>query len=127
MGNKLNSINSNVSDGVKKQAEGDTIVYQFIDVKGGGELVDLLKAAARSKKYTELDERIRDGFRPFLYNEGQGEFVHVSDLVHARRFGTLPNADRKKDQDIERAGSVKPTSDDGNFKSQGRGGAGVNW
>ena len=50
MGNKLNS---NVSDAVKQQAAGQTPIYQFINVKGGGELVELMKKASRSKNYRE--------------------------------------------------------------------------
>ncbi len=81
MGNKLNT---NVTSGVKEQASGETRkLYRFMDLKGGGELVDLMKKANRTKNYKELDERIRDGLREFLYAE-EGKTVHIRDLIAAR-------------------------------------------
>lgn len=81
MGNKLNS---NVSSGVKAQAAGETIFYRFINLKGGGELVELMKKSNRTKNYKELDERIRDGFKDYMENEGRGKMIHIRELVKAR-------------------------------------------
>ena len=74
MGNK---VSSNVTSGVKKQAAGETKIYKLLDLKGGGELVELMKKANRTKNYKELDERIREGLKPYLYNDGQGKYVHI--------------------------------------------------
>jgi len=52
MGNKLS--NSEVADAVKQQADGQTAMYQFINLKGGGELVELMKKASRTKNYNEV-------------------------------------------------------------------------
>ena len=48
MGNKLNS---QVSDAVKRQADGQTPIYQFINLKGGGELIEMMKLASKTKNY----------------------------------------------------------------------------
>ena len=83
MGNKLNT---NVTSGVKDQAAGEVKfkLYKFIDLKGGGELVDMMKRANRTKNYKDLDERIQEGLREFLYNEGEGKIVHFSEAVERR-------------------------------------------
>jgi hypothetical protein len=78
MGNKLHS---NVADAVKAQAAGETPIYKFINLKGGGDLVELMKKAVRTKNYRELDERIRDGFKPFLYHDGQGRSDYVICII----------------------------------------------
>ena len=74
MGNKLNS---NVTSGVKKQAAGITKIYQLLDLKGGGELLELMKKANRTKNYKELDDRIKEGLKPYLYNDGEGKYIHI--------------------------------------------------
>lgn len=81
MGNRLNS---NVTSGVKQQAAGSTGFYSYIDLKGGGELVELMKKANRTKNYKELDETIKNELKRFLYNDGQGKIVHIRDIVQAR-------------------------------------------
>ena len=74
MGNKTSS---NITSGVKKQAAGETRMYKFLDLKGGGELVELMKIANRTKSYKELDARIKEGLTPLLYNDGEGKMVHI--------------------------------------------------
>ncbi len=81
MGNKYTST---VTSGVREQASGETKkLYKFMDLKGGGELVDLMKMANRTKNYTQLDERIRNGLKEFLYAE-EGKIVHIRELIAAR-------------------------------------------
>lgn len=48
MGNKHSS---DVSDDVKRQAESQTPIYQFANLSGGGELIDLMKNATKSNDY----------------------------------------------------------------------------
>ena len=81
MGNKLNT---NVTSGVKAQAAGDTAFYRLINLGGGGELVELMRKANRTKNYEELDTRMREGFKEFMYNNGQGKIIHIRELVLAR-------------------------------------------
>ena len=35
----------------------------------------------------QVDERIREGFREYLYNNGRGQFVHLSEILHVRGGG----------------------------------------
>jgi len=62
MGNKLHS--NVVADAVKRQAAGQTAIDQFINVKGGGELVELMKKATKTKNYDQVERCIRE------YNSG---------------------------------------------------------
>lgn len=71
------NLSSTVASGIKDQAAGTTPIYQFLDLKGGGELVELMKKANRTKNYKELDERIKEGLRPYLYNDGEGKRIHI--------------------------------------------------
>jgi len=49
-----NRHSSNVADDVKRQAECQTPTSKFVDLSGGGELIDLMKAAIKDKNYTEV-------------------------------------------------------------------------
>jgi hypothetical protein len=84
----MGNSKSVVSQGVKQQAAGDGSnshsLYKLIDLQGGGELVELMKKATRTKDYRGIDEKIRTDVKPFLYNGGEGELVPISDLVKIR-------------------------------------------
>lgn len=48
---------------------------------GGGILVELTKQATATKNYAALDEALQTRIPKFLYNEGQGKMMHVSEIV----------------------------------------------
>lgn len=78
----MGNTSSNVTSGVKKQADSGSLeIYQLVDLKGGGEMVTLMKEAAKSKTTALLDEKIYDRVLPFLYNEGAGQLMSVAELV----------------------------------------------
>lgn len=80
-----------VASGVKAQGDAaSSKLYQLVDLKGGGELVELTKLARWTKKYADLDEAIKKDVKPFLYNEGKGKHVPITELVMIR------NRDRQK-------------------------------
>ncbi|KAK2713308.1 hypothetical protein QYM36_009239 [Artemia franciscana] len=87
----MGNAESNVTSGVKKQADTSSVTcYKLIDLKGGGLLVDLMKMAAKTRNYSEVDEAIRAMVKPYLYNGGAGKLVHVAHMVINR------NKDRPK-------------------------------
>jgi len=49
-----NRHSSNVPDDVKRQADCQTTISNFVNLRGGGELVNLMKAASKDKNYTEV-------------------------------------------------------------------------
>lgn len=61
----------------------DFNVY-VIYLQGGGLLYDLSKKAMITKNYTELDEAIRSKIRPYLYNNGDGAWIHCAHLACLR-------------------------------------------
>ena len=99
----MGNATSNVSSGVKDQASGGTKgLYKYINLVGGGELVDLMKTATRTKDFGEVDERIVNGLKDFMYNpDGSSQVTHVSRIVAAKRGMNLKDLpDRPQDVDI---------------------------
>ncbi|KAF2362077.1 Ankyrin repeat [Trinorchestia longiramus] len=85
----MGNTESSVSKGVKAQASASLPVYDLLDVNGGGELIDLMKKATKTKDYNELDEAIRIKVGAMAYNKGQGKCLNVHCLV-ARRNAEKP-------------------------------------
>lgn len=74
-----------VASGVKNQADNKAkALYQLVDLKGGGELVECAKRAGWTKDYTELDQKILKEVPKFLYNNGEGKKIPIVDLVMIR-------------------------------------------
>ncbi|CAD5125665.1 DgyrCDS13866 [Dimorphilus gyrociliatus] len=87
----MGSTNTKVTSGVKAQAAGITFdLYSLVNVKGGGELIDLMKDANKSRNYKELDRRIIEGVKPFLYNEGRGKIVDIREILAYRSCKASP-------------------------------------
>ncbi|XP_059608807.1 transient receptor potential cation channel subfamily V member 5 [Phlebotomus argentipes] len=81
----MGNTESNVTSGVKKQAGTSTQeLYKFVNLKGGGLLVDMMKRAAQSKQFAEIDHAIKTKVEPFLYNKGAGKWIPVASLVLLR-------------------------------------------
>ncbi|XP_023947943.1 transient receptor potential cation channel subfamily V member 6 [Bicyclus anynana] len=81
----MGNTESNVTSGVKKQAgTSEQKLYRFIDLKGGGLLVDMMKRAVQNKQYAEIDHAIKTKVEPFLYNRGKGRYIPISHLVLLR-------------------------------------------
>jgi hypothetical protein len=53
-------------------------------ISGGGLLVDMMKRAAQTKQYAELDHAIKTKVEPYLYNKGRGRQIPISRLVLLR-------------------------------------------
>ncbi|KAL1459098.1 hypothetical protein WDU94_011106 [Cyamophila willieti] len=107
----MGNTESNVTSGVKKQADTSSIqMYNLVDLKGGGELVEIMKKAAQMKDYTELDAAIKEKVEPFLFNKGEGKLIPITQLVLMRNkerprhklLGPLRNLDNPDDFDIEK-------------------------
>ncbi|KAL0276082.1 UNVERIFIED_CONTAM: hypothetical protein PYX00_003742 [Menopon gallinae] len=103
----MGNTESNVTSGVKKQAgTSEQPLYKLVDLKGGGLLVDMMKRAAQTKQYAELDHAIKTKIEPFLYNKGKGRLIPVSQLVLLRncersRTKLLPPLKNMEDPESE--------------------------
>ena len=73
----MGNTHSDVTDRVKEQiyANRDSDTYKLVDIKGGGELIELMKDQVLSKNSSKLDDAIRKKVIDSLYNEGKGEDV----------------------------------------------------
>ena len=72
MGNAHTDVTSNV----KAQADAqESETYKLMDVKGGGELMKLMKDPVLRRNPTKLDDEIYKRVIGCLYNEGKGEEV----------------------------------------------------
>ncbi|XP_048774116.2 transient receptor potential cation channel subfamily V member 5-like isoform X10 [Ostrea edulis] len=86
MGNKV----STVGDDVKRQGEGSGVdsraadVYKMVDLKGGGELVEMMKRARWTKNFKEIDDTIQEKVKTFLYDGGRGKKVPISHIIEQR-------------------------------------------
>jgi transient receptor potential cation channel subfamily V member 5 len=112
----MGNTESNVTSGVKKQAGTSTqALYNMVNLKGGGLLVDMMKRAVQSKQFAEIDHAIKTKVsqpncpsellimtssicvkvEPFLYNKGKGKYFPIAKLVLLRnkeraRYKQLP-------------------------------------
>ncbi|XP_062582287.1 transient receptor potential cation channel subfamily V member 5-like isoform X4 [Saccostrea cucullata] len=86
MGNKV----STVGDDVKRQGEGSGVdsraadVYKMVDLKGGGDLVEMTKRARWTKNFKELDDTIQEKVKPFLYDGGRGKKIPITEIIDRR-------------------------------------------
>lgn len=81
----MGNTESNVTNSVKKQAGVSTQpMYKLMNLKGGGLLVDMMKRAAASKQFAEIDHAIKTKVEPYLYNKGAGKYIPISLIVMMR-------------------------------------------
>ena len=74
-----------VASGVKNQADNKSKkLYDLVNLKGTGELVECMKRAGWTKNYQELDEKILREVPKFLENGGEGKKIPIVDLVMMR-------------------------------------------
>ncbi len=88
MGNTTSEVASGVKAQINSDGQGPEL-YRFVDLKvqieffnfnsnliqGGGEFIDVMRLANRTKDYTQIDALIREHIPRFLYNNGEGKLV----------------------------------------------------
>lgn len=92
MGNTTSEVASGVKAQINSGGQGPEL-YRFVDLKvtktnertnnfsffikiqGGGEFIEVMRVANRTKDYTQIDAMIREHIPKFLYNEGEGKLV----------------------------------------------------
>lgn len=90
MGNSASEVN----DSLKAQAggEGGPELYKYVNVSGTGQLISLMKTADVTKDFAEIDDIIKNIVSKYLYNDGRGQDVPISDIVLRRTNGKVPTA-----------------------------------
>ena len=92
MGNTTSEVASGVKAQINSDGQGPEL-YRFVDLKvkikvssnnfnnnyfkGGGEFIDVMRVANRTKDYTQIDALIREHIPKFLYNNGEGKLVRL--------------------------------------------------
>ena len=71
-------------DVIKQTQKSSNELYEYVDLNGGGKLVEAFRRGQARKDFTEAEELI-EGFRgKFLYNDGFGKDIEVKELVQWR-------------------------------------------
>ena len=86
MGNKASAQEAKGAgkDVIKQTQKSSNELYEYVDLNGGGKLVEAFRRGQARKDFTEVEELI-DGFRgKFLYNDGVGKDIEVKELVQWR-------------------------------------------
>ncbi|CAF4284971.1 unnamed protein product [Rotaria socialis] len=83
MGNTTSEVSSGVKAQINSGGQGPEL-YRFVDMTGGGEFIEVMRVANRTKDYTQIDAMIREHIPRFLYNEGEGKLVTISEIVRRR-------------------------------------------
>ena len=85
-------------DVIQQTQKGSNELYEYVDLDGGGRLVEAFRRARATKNFAEVEELI-DGFgSKFLYNNGTGKEVDIAELVqwrHQSREVQLPSKKRR--------------------------------
>ena len=64
----MGNSGGHITSGVKEQAAGSSKdLYKYVNLAGGGILVDLMKKANRTKDYSEVDRVIKVGKSVFIF------------------------------------------------------------
>ncbi|XP_045115765.1 transient receptor potential cation channel subfamily V member 5-like [Portunus trituberculatus] len=87
----MGNTESSVTSGVKAQANAVVEIYSLVDLNGGGELVELMKKANKSKDYGELDETIRSKIPKYAYDGGLGRCLPIHKMVLRRNKERPPS------------------------------------
>jgi hypothetical protein len=73
MGNTHSDVTARVKEQIYADKKSET--YKLVDIKGGGELIELMKDPIFTKNSLKLDDAIKKKVFDSLYNEGKGEYV----------------------------------------------------
>uniref|UniRef100_A0A914XM03 Uncharacterized protein n=1 Tax=Plectus sambesii TaxID=2011161 RepID=A0A914XM03_9BILA len=112
----MGNTSTSVTAGVKNQVNsGSKALYKLANLAGGGELVNLAKIARKTNEFTELDEKIRAEVPRFLYNDGEGAWLSIAEVIstrHKERTGSdfvsiIPNASSKAPNQQNKEGTLK--------------------
>ncbi|ESO92828.1 hypothetical protein LOTGIDRAFT_216486 [Lottia gigantea] len=94
-----------VSREVKNQGQGQEL-YDLVNMKGGGTLIELMKKARETNDYTELDTEIDKIGEKYLY-EDKDCSITVSELINFRnkndksKLDLFTNRIKQKKQDVQ--------------------------
>ncbi|XP_078357292.1 uncharacterized protein LOC144642181 [Oculina patagonica] len=84
-------------DVIKQTQKSSNELYKYVDLNGGGNLVEAFRRAQATKDFTEVEQLI-EGFREkFLYNRGAGKDIDIGELVQWRKQSRVDEEPSKRD------------------------------
>lgn len=84
-------------DVIKQTQKSSNVLYDYVDLNGGGNLVEAFRRAQATKDFTEVEQLI-EGFRKkFLYNGGVGKDIDVGELVQWRKQSRVAEEPSKRE------------------------------
>ena len=87
-------------DVIKQTQKSSNELYKYVDLNGGGNLVDEFRKAQATKNFSEV-EKLIEGFREtFLYNNGAGKDIEIRELVQWRRQSREDEVPSKKENAV---------------------------
>lgn len=87
-------------DVIKQTQKSSNELYKYVDLSGGGNLVDEFRKAQATKNFSEV-EKLIEGFREkFLYNNGAGKDIEIRELVQWRRQSRGDKLPSKKENAV---------------------------
>lgn len=87
-------------DVIKQTQKSSNELYDYVDLNGGGNLVDEFRKAQATKNFSEV-EKLIEGFREkFLYNKGDGKEIEIKELVQWRRQSRASEVPSKKENSV---------------------------
>ena len=87
-------------DVIKQTQKSSNELYKYVDLSGGGNLVDEFRKAQATKNFSEV-EKLIEGFREkFLYNNGAGKDIEIRELVQWRRQSREDKVPSKKENAV---------------------------
>lgn len=87
-------------DVIKQTQKSSNELYDYVDLNGGGNLVDEFRKAQATKNFSEV-EKLIEGFREkFLYNKGAGKEIEIKELVQWRRQSRASEVPSKKENSV---------------------------
>ncbi len=85
---KINRQNLDIASLQVEELKECPEIYKVIGLKQGGELVQLMKMAQKSKDYSKVDEYISTKCSQYLYKDGAGEMVFKM-INYSRKISCL--------------------------------------
>ena len=71
-------------DVIQQTQKNSNELYDYVDLNGGGNLVEAFRKAQATKNFSEVEELIEGFSSKFLYNDGMGKEIDVGELVQKR-------------------------------------------
>lgn len=87
-------------DVIKQTQKSSNELYKYVDLNGGGNLVDAFRRAQATKNFSEVEQLIEGLREKFLYNNGVGKDIEVRELVQWRRQSREDEVPSKKENAV---------------------------